>query len=201
VKKYAIDYLKQLIAKFGFLYPRRTKVRAIEEIDRRAIETKEIKVGIDINTGFIGTKVNSGKILSCTNFDKLLVFDKEGSYKVVSIEEKQYFEKIAWAGLADKKSIISVVYKQKSTGFIWAKRFIIDQFILDKSYRYLDEEGELQLISSKEEVTIELFFPTKPNAKPKYTTVSLKEVPVKSVQTKGVRLLNQKVKKLKFTER
>ncbi len=58
VKKYAIQHLKNLIEKYGKDYPRKTRVKAIEEIDRRAIETKEIKVGFDPETGFVGTKVS-----------------------------------------------------------------------------------------------------------------------------------------------
>jgi topoisomerase-4 subunit A len=41
VKKFAIDYLKRLIDKYGKEYPRKTRVKAIEEIDKRAIETKQ----------------------------------------------------------------------------------------------------------------------------------------------------------------
>ncbi len=52
VKKYAIGYLKSLIEKFGKEYPRKTRIKAIEEIDRRAIETKEIKVGVDLSARF-----------------------------------------------------------------------------------------------------------------------------------------------------
>jgi topoisomerase-4 subunit A len=138
IKKYAIDHLKQLSLKFGSQYPRKTRVKAIEEIDLKAIQTKDIRVGSDLVSGFIGTKVSGSEELTCTNFDKLVVFDKTGLYKVVHIPEKQYFENIAWVGIADKKTIMSVVYKVKSTGQVWAKRFIVDKFILDKLYRYLD---------------------------------------------------------------
>ena len=98
VKKYAIEHLRQLIIKYGEEYPRKTRVKAIEEIDRRAIETKEIKVGFDPATGFVGTKVSGPVKLSCTNFDKLLVFYKDGSYKAFNIPEKQFFENAGWAG-------------------------------------------------------------------------------------------------------
>ena len=98
VKKYTIEHLKRLIEKYGKDYPRKTRIKAIEEIDRRAIETKEIKVGFDPATGFVGTKVSGPVKLSCTNFDKLLIFYKDGTYKAINIPEKQYFENAVWAG-------------------------------------------------------------------------------------------------------
>src|SRR5690606_729558 len=119
-----------LLEKYGPLFPRRTRVKAIEEINRRAIETKDIKVGFDPETGLVGSKVTGSEKISCTNFDKLVVFQKEGTYKVVAIPEKQYFEKAIWVEVADKKTVMNVVYKMG--GQAWAKRFIVDKFILDK---------------------------------------------------------------------
>jgi topoisomerase-4 subunit A len=167
VKKYTIDHLKKLIVKFGQEYPRKTRIKAIEEIDRRAIETKEVKVGVDLTSGFIGTKVSSELALSCTNFDKLVVFDKLGTYKVVQIPEKQYFEKVCWTGVVDKKTVMNVVYKIKKTGHVWAKRFIVDKFILDKMYRYVPEDADFQYISDDSDDRIELQLAPKAGKKPK----------------------------------
>jgi topoisomerase-4 subunit A len=193
VKKFAIEHLKKIILKFGKDYPRKTRVKAIEEIDRRAIETKEIKVGIDLETGFAGTKVSGSTHFSCTNFDKLLVFSKDGTYKVTNIPEKQYYEGLILAGVADKKTVVNVVGKSKESGQVWAKRFIIDKFILDKTYRFLDETMELELISTDPDAAIELQFTS---AKAKKETFALKDIPVKGAQTRGLRLSTQKVKKV-----
>jgi topoisomerase-4 subunit A len=193
VKKFAIEHLKKLIAKFGKDYPRKTRVKAIEEIDRRSIETKEIKIGVDLESGFAGTKVSGPLQFSCTNFDKLLVFSKDGTYKVTNLSEKQYFEGLAWAGVADKKTVINIVGKTKDTGQVWAKRLIVDKFILDKIYRFLDESLELEHISMNPDVVIELQFSS---PKIKKMTVALRDIPIKGAQTRGVRLSPQKVKKI-----
>jgi len=193
VKRYVIGYLKKLILKFGKDYPRKTRIKAIEEIDRRAIATKEIKVGFDPQGGFVGTKVSGPTQFSCTNFDKLLIFSKDGTYRVVNIPEKQYFERAAWAGVADKKTVMSVVYRKKETGQVWAKRFVVDKFILDKAYRYFEEGADLQHISTKQEATVELQFAPQARQKTKKVLCSLKEVPVTGAQTRGIRLAAQKV--------
>ena len=138
VKKFTIAYLKKLIQKYGHEYPRKTRIKAIEEIYRRAIETKQIKVGFDPETGFVGSKVSGAFQLECTNFDKLLLFFKDGTYRVTNIPEKQFVEKVAWVAIADKKTIMNVVYRNKETSQAWAKRFIVEKFILDKTYNFLD---------------------------------------------------------------
>ncbi len=196
VKKYAIDHLKKLIEKYGAAYPRKTRVKAIEEIDRRAIETKDVKVGFDLSTGFVGTKVTGADQITCTNFDKLLLFFKDGTYKAINIPEKQYFENLVWVGVADKKTIMNVVYKNLEKNQPWAKRFIVDKFILDKIYRYVDEEDELQHISTDPEDAVELHFSGPPSQKAKKTTFALKEAPLKGAQTRGIRITKQRVKKV-----
>ncbi len=193
VKKYAIEHLKNLVVKYGNEYPRKTRVKAIEEIDRRAIETKEIKVGFDLTTGFVGTKVSGASQFHCTNFDKILVFSKDGTYRAVNVPEKQYFENLIWAGVADKKTVMNVVYKNKQTGQVWAKRFVVEKYILDKPYRYLDETVELEHISTNPDAEIELQFA--PSAGKKNWTFALKDVPIVGAQARGVRITKEKVKK------
>ncbi len=197
VKKYSIAYLKKLIQKYASVYPRKTRVKSIEEIDRRAIETKQVKVGFDPETGFIGTKISGPISLSGTNFDKLLVFHKDGTYKVINIPDKQYFENVAWVLIADKKTVMSVVYKNRDTEHVWGKRFIVDKFILDKVYNFLDEKSELHCISPELEPVVEVHFA---HQKVKKQLFACKDIPVKGAQTRGVRLATHKVKKIILQE-
>ena len=113
-----------------------------------------------------------------------------------NIPEKQYVQKVAWAAIADKKTVMSVVYKNKETDQAWAKRFIVDKFILDKTYTFLDEKSELQFFSAHPEPTIELQFVPVPRQKLKKLIVPLKDIPIKGAQARGVRLALQKVKKM-----
>jgi len=200
VKKYAIDHLKKLIAKFGADYPRKTRIKAIEEIDRRAIETKDIKVGFDPESGFIGTKVSGPNQLVCTNFDKLVVFTQEGTYKVISIPEKQYFEQVAWVGVADKQTVMQVIYKNVETSQVWAKRFIVDKYILDKNYRYIDEKGQLAHLSSDPEARLEIYFSPKAGQTEKKMEFTFSDIPIQGAQTRGVRISPLKVKKVTVPE-
>jgi topoisomerase IV subunit A len=196
VRKYTIQYLKKLIEKFGKDFPRKTRIKAIEEIDRRTIETKQIKMGFDPKSGFVGTKISGPVQFECTNFDKLLIFYKEGTYSVINIPEKQYVENVAWVMVADKKTVISTVYKNCATGHAWGKRFVVDKFILQKVYRYLDEKSELLHFSAHPEPTVELNFMPTAHQKAKKLIFELKQIPIKGAQTRGMRLNHQKIKKV-----
>ncbi len=197
VKKYAIAYLRKLIDKYGKAFPRKTRIKAIEEIDRRAIETKQIKVQYDPQTGFVGTKVSGPVQFTCTNFDKLLVLFKDGTYKVIPMPEKQYVEHAVWVGVADKTTVINVVYTNTETKQAWAKRFIVEQFILDKTYRYIEENGKLEFISSALAPEVEVQFAGKGGKKANKVKYALKDVLVKGAQARGVRIGKQEVKGLK----
>ncbi len=196
VKKFTIAYLRDLIQKYGKEYPRKTRIKAIEEIDRRAIETKQVKLSYDPKTGFVGTKVSGSIHFSCTNFDKLLILFNDGTYKVSNLPEKQYVENAAWVGVADKKTILNVIYTNKETKQAWAKRFIVEKFILDKVYRYLDENTVLEYISSDKDPTVEVQFVPKAHQKLSKLSYPFKDVLVKGAQARGIKVANQPVKRV-----
>jgi len=196
VKKFTINYLKKLIDKYGKDFPRRTRIKEIEEIDRRAIKTKKIKIGYDLKTGFVGTKVTGNESFNCTNFDKLLIFFKDGTYRVINIPEKQYVEGAVWVGVADKTTVINVIYKNTETNMPWAKRFIVEKFILDKVYRFIDESAELEYISSAVEPEVEVQFMPKGKQRSKKLSYQLKDVLIKGAQARGIRVGKQPLKKV-----
>lgn len=200
IKKFAVDYLRGLIKKYGKDYPRRTKISEIEEIDKRAIQTRTIKVGFDPSTGFVGTKVTSDTTFECTNFDKLLLMFKDGTYQVINIPEKQYVHhdnsKVIFAGVADKKTIFNVIYKSSKTNLCFAKRFIVEKFILDKVYRYMEEGVDLQMLSTQPNAAVELQFVPKVKQTALKAQFQLSDFLVKGVTAKGVKMSPREVKKV-----
>ncbi len=192
LKAYTISYLQGLIKKYGDQFPRRTKIKKIEEIDRKAIETKEVVVYYDVKTGYVGTKVESKNSVTCTNFDKLLIMYKGGIYKVISIPEKLYvgLEKdvLAHVGVADKSTCFSVCYKNVTTGLAFAKRFIVKQFILDKVYRYMEEGVKLLHFTTKPDVKLLVVLVPKPKQRVSSAECDFSKIQVKGVQSQGIRV-------------
>lgn len=201
IKKVAIAYLQGLIKKYGKAFPRKTEIRSIEKVDLRSVETKQIKVGYDPGTGFLGTKVATDSVFECTNFDKVLVIFKDGSYTVVNIPEKQYIaregNKVVYVGVADKKTVVNIAYSDPKTHYCYAKRFIVEKFILDKNYRYLEEGMDLEYITTDPARSL-LDIRLIPKAKSRTDRIEfdLASIAVKGVTAKGIRMTNRPVKKV-----
>jgi topoisomerase-4 subunit A len=200
IVKVAIRYLNSLVKKFAGEYKRKTEIQEIQQVDTRAMETRQISVGFDPSTGFVGTKVTSQHTIECTNFDKILVMFKDGSYQIINIPEKQYVHhhgnKVVYVGVADKKTIMNVAYRDPNTHYVYAKRFIVEKFILDKSYRYLEEGMTLEFISTQPGMVLELQFIPKPRQTITKTQFQIDSVMVKGVAAKGIRMSNREVKKV-----
>jgi len=200
LKKVTIRYLQHLLKKYAKKYPRRTEIQAIQQIDTRAMETRPLSVRFDPASGFMGTKVINGQVLECTNFDKLLVMFNNGIYQVIPIPEKQYMHhqgnQVVYMGIADKKSVLSIAYRDPETHYAYAKRFIVDKFILEKPYRYLEEGMILDHLSTDPGRVVELHLI--PKARQKITKLSFKfeHVALKGVAAKGVRMTSHRVKKI-----
>lgn len=200
IKKFTIHYLKGLISDYGKEFPRKTQFQEIAQIDKREIATRIVKIGFDPASGFLGTKVTGENIIECTNYDKILLLYKDGTYTVINIPEKQYVHsdgnKVVYAGVADKKSVLSAIFKDPKTHLCYAKRFIVTQFILEKVYRYFEEGMELLYLTSKPNFSVELQLIPKPKQKVSKITYNIQQALVKGVSANGVRMCNRQVKKV-----
>jgi len=200
MKKYAAHYLRGLITRYGKDYPRKTEVNTIENLDMRAINTRQIKVFFDPVSGFVGTKVTGGRTIECTNFDKLLLLYKNGSYMVINVPEKQYIQKndnkIVYVGVADKKTAISAIFRDPKKAHCFIKRFVIKQFMLEKLYRYFDEKLELCHLTDQAKLSLELHFIPKIGQRVAKSTINIEDYLVKGVSSKGVTLSRKGVKKV-----
>lgn len=202
MKKTTITYISQLLTKYGKDFPRHSSLEAIEEIDVKAIAKHDVKVGFDLETGFVGTRV-SGQSLNCTSYSKLLALFRDGSYRVIQIPEKQYVASennpLVALLIADKETILNAIYKDPKTHIAYAKRFIVKQFILDKTYRYFDEGMTLLYLSPSPTPSIELFFFAKMRQKIASQKISFDDFLIKGVGAKGIRLSKKGVKNIRWS--
>ena len=199
LKKTAIDYLKKLLEKYGDLFPRKTEMTTLHSIDLKQVSTKKIKIFVDGKDGFIGTKVSGAYSFECTNFDKLLLLFKDGSYTVSSVKDKHFIgkEELVFVGPADKKTIFSVLYKDLK-GHVIGKRFIISKFILDKTYRFLEEGANFEALTSEEKPKAELFFKKTARLKASSLLQDFTKILIKGVSAKGVRLSEKPLSRFIF---
>lgn len=189
---YAINYIKGLLKKYGSQFPRKTQCAQLHEIDKRAISTKSITVGVDRLAGYVGTKFEGAETISCTNHDKLAAFYSDGTYKVFSIPEKQFIgkkqAKIVLVTALDKEGIFSCCYREPESGLAFAKRFQIKQFILDKEYHYFETGFELLLLSKAPSLKLQISLVPKSKQRMAAFDFVFEEVRVKGVQAQGIRV-------------
>lgn len=193
-RKVAIRYLKELIKKYGKEYPRKSQIGSIGVIDTRKVASKALKVGFDTESGFLGLTIQGDKRIECTNFDKLLLIFDDGSYRVIPIPDKQYVleggKKLLHAGVADKKTTFSVAWRDPKTKLPMGKRFVVDKFILDKEYRYIDS-GKPEVVTIDPGAVLTLHLSPKPKQKLTKIEVAADSILVKGVAAKGIRLASR----------
>lgn len=135
--RFTIAYLKQLLKKYGPLFPRKTEIHELEEIDRKKAIEKEIKVFVDLKLGYIGTKVDAEVEYKCSNLDRFVLYFDDGTYKVIAPSEKDYVlsnNQLLYAAPLDKEGVMSCIYHDLKTKLSFAKRFTVSKFILNKIY-------------------------------------------------------------------
>ena len=190
IPKQAILYLEGLLKKYGALFPRKTVIQDLEQVDRREMERKEIDLFYDKKAGYVGTKI-SGEKIRCTNMDKILVVLSDGSYKIISVTDRIYVAKagaeISFCGVADKQQVLTCCYRDTNTGLSFIKRFVVKQYILDREYRYVEEHCEVLVITPVEG---SLFIQLVPKSRQRVAAfdVAIGNFPVKGVSAHGIRL-------------
>jgi topoisomerase-4 subunit A len=193
---FTIDYLKDLIKRYGPQYKRRTTIEEIEVVDVRSIALSDIKVGIDKSNGYIGTEVKSEVVMNCTEFDRLVIMKPDGTYKVVPIPEKLYVGRFAYLGKSDKELVFSMVYKERKTRHCFAKRFMIDKYIMDREYSTVPKGCKVEKISDRLGVVLRCQFEPVSRQKKKHADVTFDDIPVRSSSAKGYRVAPKQIAKV-----
>jgi topoisomerase-4 subunit A len=138
-----VAYLESLLQKYGPRWPRRTKVVSFEAVSKREVALSNLRLSYDPDTGFFGTAVRGTKFqLQVSEFDKILVVDNEGTYRITVPQEKLFVGKGAHAIDVfdeEKGAVLTVLYRDEER-YAWAKKVAIKGYIRDKAYR-LAKEG------------------------------------------------------------
>jgi topoisomerase-4 subunit A len=196
IPAFAMNYLEDLLKRYGSQFRRRTTIQDLEVVDKREMERKEIEVGVDREHGYIGTKVAGPEYVSCTNFDRLLVLLSDGTYKVVHITDRLYVAKtgvtLAYCGVADKQQIFTCCYRNIKTGLSFCKRFIVKQFIIDREYRFLSEDAELLHVATNASPFLVQLVP-KQRQRLAAIEVNPETFPIRGVASHGARISSRPV--------
>ncbi len=136
---YTIDWFEMLKKKYGERYPRRTEVRNFANINVKTVVEANEKLYINRAEGFVGTGLKKDEFLcNCSDIDDIIVFHKDGKYKVMRVAEKLFIGTdilhIAIFKRNDDRTIYNVVYRDGKGGVYFMKRFSVTGVSRDKEY-------------------------------------------------------------------
>ena len=139
ITEYTIDWYRKLKEKYGKNFPRRTEIRSFDTIVATKVAEANEKLYINREEGFIGTGLKKDEyVCNCSDIDDVIIFYKDGKYKIVRISDKLFVGKnILYVNVFkknDKRTIYNVIYRDGKEGFHYIKRFNVTSMIRDREY-------------------------------------------------------------------
>ncbi len=137
--KYTCAWYQHLLDTYGKDYPRRTELRSFETIDATKVAEANEKLYFNKAEGFIGTALKRADFLcNCSSLDDVIVFYRNGLYKVTSVADKKFVGKnVIYVGIFkknDKRTIYNVCYLDGETKVTRYKRFNVTSITRDREY-------------------------------------------------------------------
>ena len=134
-----IKWFTMLKEKYGARYPRQTEIRNFDNIVAAKVVEANQKLYINRAEGFIGTSLKKDEfVTNCSDMDDIILFYKDGKYKIVKVSEKLFVGKnvihIDVFKKNDKRTIYNVVYRDGKNGIHYMKRFAATGMTRDREY-------------------------------------------------------------------
>lgn len=172
IVEYTINWFKMLKEKYGNQYPRRTEIRNFDTIEVTKVVEANEKLYINREEGFIGTGLKKDEfIANCSDIDDVIIFYKDGKYKIVRVQDKMFIGKnILYVNIFkknDKRTIYNVVYRNGKDGYYYIKRFNVTAMTRDHEYDLTQGTPGSRIV----------YFTANPNGEAEVIKVTLKPNP------------------------
>jgi topoisomerase-4 subunit A len=166
---YTIDWFAMLKDKYGAAYPRHTELRNFDTIvATKVIEANE-KLYINREEGFIGTALKRDEyICNCSDIDDIILFYKNGTYKIIKVSDKIFVGKdVLYLNIFkrnDNRTIYNAIYRDGATGSNYIKRFAVTGITRDREYD----------VTQSSPGSVILYFSANPNGEAEMVKIVLK---------------------------
>ncbi len=166
---YTIAWFQSLKHKYGNLHPRMTEIRNFETIQAAKVVEANEKLYVNWEEGFVGTGLKKDEfVCNCSDMDDIILFYKDGKYKVAKVADKLYVGKnLLYVNVFkknDKRTVYNVAYRDGKAGFSYLKRFAVTGVTRDREYDITQGTAGSRI----------LYFSANPNAEGEVIRVSLK---------------------------
>ena len=167
-----IEWFLHLKEKYGSEHPRLTEIKSFDTIIAAKVVDANEKLYIDRQEGFIGTGLKKAEFVqNCSDLDDVIIFYKDGKYKVTKIADKVFIGKgvlhVQVFKKNDKRTIYNVVYRDGRDGPCYIKRFNVTSITRDKEYN----------ITQGVEGSKIMYFTANPNGEAETLKITLDPIP------------------------
>ena len=144
------EWFEYIREKYGKDYPRRTEIKNFDTISAAKVVEANEKLYINREEGFLGTGLKKDEfVCNCSDLDDVILFYRDGTYKVIKVQEKVFVgetEKAKREGRKaeiihvavfkknDVRTIYNCVYRDGRGGNYYVKRFNVTGVTRDKEY-------------------------------------------------------------------
>ncbi len=203
--EYAVSFLDGVLEKNKEhpLMERRTEITSFSKVDIREAAVRDRKLYYSKKSGYLGTEVSGGKdILEVSEYDRILIFQKKGIYRVIPVPEKLYVGKdLVHCLHTDQETlddtVFSVLYRT-ADNLAYIKRFQVQQYILEREYEFVPEGGKFMKMTTWKTGFVHVEYKPRPRMQVTEQNFPLEDYRIKGVKAQGVRVNPKEIKTARF---
>lgn len=137
--RFAVDYFKDLLKKYGKGRERKTEIRTFNQISANIVAANNQKLYVNRADGFIGYGLKKDEyVMDCSDIDDIIVFRRDGRCVVTKVQDKLFVGKdIIYCSVFvknDERKVYNMVYLDGKSGVSYVKRFQITAVTRDREY-------------------------------------------------------------------
>ncbi|MDR0685855.1 MAG: DNA gyrase/topoisomerase IV subunit A [Dysgonamonadaceae bacterium] len=203
---YTIDWFTKLKDKYGHKYSRRTEIRNFDTIEATKVVEANEKLYINRDEGFIGFGLKKDEyVCNCSDIDEVIIFYKDGKYRIVKISEKMFVGKnILYLNVFkrnDNRTVYNVIYRDGKTGPNYIKRFSVTGVTRDKEYDLTNGTNNSRILyfsanNNGEAESVRIILKPKPRQKILVFDKDFSDIQIKGRGARGVTLTKAEIHKI-----
>ncbi|MGM9869173.1 MAG: DNA gyrase/topoisomerase IV subunit A [Sodaliphilus sp.] len=207
---FTIEWYERLKKKYGSAYPRRTIIRDFDTIVASKVAEANEKLYINRADGFIGTGLKKDEfVCNCSDIDDIIIFYKDGKFKVIKVSEKIYVGKnIIYLNVFkrnDTRTIYNVLYQDGRGGIVYMKRFAVTGVTRDREYDLTQGKPGSKVMwftanPNGEAEVLRITLKPKPRLKVLQFDIDLAELGIKGKLTRGNLVTKNEVHRISLKE-
>ncbi len=211
IVEYTIDWFTNLKEKYGKDFPRLTEIRSFDTIEATKVVEANEKLYINREEGFIGYGLKKDEyVCNCSDIDDVIIFFKDGKYKVVKVTEKMFVGKnILYINVFkrnDNRTIYNVIYRDGKNTPYYIKRFAVTGVTRDKEYDLTRETPGSRIVyfsanPNGEAETVKVILKPKPRQKILVFDKNFSEIAIKGRQSMGNILTKADIHKISLKQK